>query len=256
MTEEDQELIEDLRETKKRFGVLYPILLDPDGNVIDGKHRLEADANWPKVTVDWLRDPVSAKMLRLVGNTVRREVSAEEKTQLLGELAEETGLKPKELAQALGRSHKWVLKYIADKYKRSEGYEEPRIPRRGIQEEKPIVSQHETDILLDDVFGKPVDYVLQKLEDRGLSSEDAEKTLADYREKHAVLWKRLYGDEEPNLEKEANKLPMPQTPKTVTATCPLCGNRVLTETLDLVYQDFKYGQPKLTVLELMQKAEK
>ena len=120
---EDEKLVEDLRRTKKLFGALYPVLLDPEGNVIDGRHRLAADPDWPKVTVDWLSDPISAKMLKLISNTARRDVSAEEKTRLLGELAEDTELTPRALAQAIGMSYSWVLKYLPEKYKDWKGRE-------------------------------------------------------------------------------------------------------------------------------------
>lgn len=41
-----------LRLSSRRVGWLYPVLLDKHGNVIDGKHRLPADANWPKMRLD------------------------------------------------------------------------------------------------------------------------------------------------------------------------------------------------------------
>ena len=135
---EEKELIEVLRRTKELFGPLYPVLVAPDGSVIDGKHRLEADPDWPRVTVDWLANPVDAKALRIIANVVRREVSAEGKAEALGEIAEMTGWKPKEIAEALGVSYQWVMKYIPDKYKERPGAGGPkRVLRRRTQEEAP-----------------------------------------------------------------------------------------------------------------------
>ena len=134
----DRELIEVLRRTKELFGPLYPVLVAPDGSVIDGLHRLEADPDWPRVTVDWLTNPVDAKALRIIANVVRREVSAEEKAEALGALIEMTGWKPKELAEALGMSYRWVMKYLPDKYKERPGAGGPkRVLRRRTQEEAP-----------------------------------------------------------------------------------------------------------------------
>jgi len=54
---------------------------------------------------------------RLIANTQRRTVPAEEKSRWLGELAAETGWTPRETAEKLGMSYSWVLKYLPDKYK-------------------------------------------------------------------------------------------------------------------------------------------
>jgi len=46
------EITSGLRLSSRRVGRLYPVLLDKHGNVIDGKHRLAADADWPKMRLD------------------------------------------------------------------------------------------------------------------------------------------------------------------------------------------------------------
>ena len=48
----EDEIDSGLRLSSKRVERLYPVLLDKHGNVIDGKHRLAADANWPKMRLD------------------------------------------------------------------------------------------------------------------------------------------------------------------------------------------------------------
>ena len=142
----DRELIEVLRRTKELFGPLYPVLVAPDGSVIDGLHRLEADPDWPRVTVDWLTNPVDAKALRIIANVVRREVSAEEKAEALGEVAEMTGWTPKEISETLGIPYRTIMRYMPDEYKERPGAGGPkvaarevskRVARRATQEEAP-----------------------------------------------------------------------------------------------------------------------
>ena len=45
-------VISGLKASSERVGRLYPILLDKHGNVIDGRHRLEADEKWPKIRLE------------------------------------------------------------------------------------------------------------------------------------------------------------------------------------------------------------
>lgn len=119
----DQELIETLKKTKEKFGPLYPILKDADGNIIDGFHRFEADPEWPTVIVDWLDSDVDFEALRLISNWIRREVSPSEKSQSLAKIAELTEWTPNEISENLGIPYRTVMRYIPDEYKRSGGYE-------------------------------------------------------------------------------------------------------------------------------------
>lgn len=122
----DQELIEILRKTKEKFGPLYPVLQDADGNIIDGKHRIEADPLWPTVTVDWLKSDVDYEALRLISNWIRREVPPFEKRESLAKIAELTGWTPKEVSDNLGISYRTVMLYIPDEYKQRPGAGGPK----------------------------------------------------------------------------------------------------------------------------------
>lgn len=139
MTEEhsDTELTEILRKTKQLFGPLYPVLVAPNGTIIDGKHRLEADPEWPKITVDWLTGNQDVEILRLISNWIRRKVSPEEKAQSIARIAELTKWTPTEISENLGIPYRTVVRYFPEELKRSGGYEE-RIATVAIQEEHPF----------------------------------------------------------------------------------------------------------------------
>ena len=105
------------------------MLLDKHGNVIDGKHRLAADADWPKMRLDHMESEEDRLVARLICNVCRRNVSAEEKSEILQELGElhvKAGLKPgKELVSKIseetGMSCRWVMKYLPDNFKERPG---------------------------------------------------------------------------------------------------------------------------------------
>lgn len=115
MAEEREEY--DLKESVKLVGPLYPVLIDAEGNCIDGYHRKMADPKWPIQRLEHVKTREQFLMARLVANLHRREVPPEEKRQWLGELAEETGQSPKQIAEKLKMSYRWVVKYIPETYK-------------------------------------------------------------------------------------------------------------------------------------------
>lgn len=106
-----------LRSTYAGLGALSPVLRAPTGEVIDGVHRLQVDPGWFSLTIRSINDPVKIAMARLVVNVVRRRVSAEEKTQLLSEIAKLTKWTPQQIAEATGMSEKWVRQYLPSEFK-------------------------------------------------------------------------------------------------------------------------------------------
>lgn len=106
-----------LKDSKELVGPLYPILKDAWGNVIDGFHRQRVDPTWPDLKLGHITDPVQLAMARLVANVCRREVPAEEKADLLRQIAQMTKWTPKQIAEALPMSYTWVMKYLPDEYK-------------------------------------------------------------------------------------------------------------------------------------------
>lgn len=120
--------ISDLRLSAKTVGKLYPVLLDRDGNVIDGKHRLAADASWPKIKLEHVGTERERLLARLISNVCRRTVSSSEKSDTLARLGRiylEAGERPGKLAyriaQETGMSYRWVMKYLPDDLKTRPG---------------------------------------------------------------------------------------------------------------------------------------
>lgn len=110
----------DLAKSMQKHGCLVPVITDAEGHVIDGFHRLKVDPDAPSVKLDHVKTKAELAIARLVVNTHRRLPSAQEKTELLGEIAKQTGWKAKEIAEALGMSYTWVVKYLPSEYKEPE----------------------------------------------------------------------------------------------------------------------------------------
>ena len=99
-----ERVISDLKASCDRVGRLYPILLDRHGNVVDGRHRLAADENWPKMKLEHVETEEDRLVARLISNVCRRAVSAGEKSEMLGKLGEiylSKGLKPGKIAYTI-----------------------------------------------------------------------------------------------------------------------------------------------------------
>ena len=110
MTEEDD--VSDLRHSSEIIGKLYPILLDADGNIIDGKHRLAADSKWPAVRLFHIRSEKEHLLARLISNSCWRTVSAEEKRGMLerlGKICLAEGERRGRLARAALISESYVM---------------------------------------------------------------------------------------------------------------------------------------------------
>lgn len=117
-----------LKASSERVGKLYPVLLDKYGNIIDGKHRLEVDENWPRVKLEHIETDKQLLMARFVGNVCRRLVSSKEKSKMLAQLGEiylKEGIVPGEIAcriaEETGMSYRWVMKYMPARYKARPG---------------------------------------------------------------------------------------------------------------------------------------
>jgi hypothetical protein len=80
--------VSDLRLSSVRVGKLYPALLDSEGNIIDGQHRLHVDKTWPTVRLEHIKSEEDRLAARFISNVCRRSVPAEEKSEILGRLGE------------------------------------------------------------------------------------------------------------------------------------------------------------------------
>ena len=120
----EPDLAEGLKSSTEKVGKLYPVLEDFYGNVIDGQHRLEADEDWPRIRLETVKTEKERIIARLVSNTCRRYVPAQEKTEMLDKLGEillEEGVQPGEISKRIseetGMSYRWVVKYLPEKFK-------------------------------------------------------------------------------------------------------------------------------------------
>jgi hypothetical protein len=141
----------DLKKSEK-IAQLYPILLSKDGKIIDGFHRLEADPNWKTQTIEEIDTEEKLLVARAVSNWNRRQVSKEEKTEWINDLAEiyqKQGYKlvgkravisnittrneiVAKIHEMTGLAYTTIMGFIDSKYK-SKHYEksrniEPRVP--------------------------------------------------------------------------------------------------------------------------------
>lgn len=103
-----------LIESEKLVGQLYPVLVDEQGNVLDGQHRLKANPNWRKEVKGVDSDRKKA-MVRLHANWHRQFARKE---QILSELAEVTDWhETAPYAAFLGCSTRTIQRYLPQKYK-------------------------------------------------------------------------------------------------------------------------------------------
>jgi hypothetical protein len=115
---------QELKSSAEKVGQLYPILVDYYGNIIDGKHRFSVDEKWKSIRLEHVKTEKDRLVARIISNTLRRSVSSNEKTELLGRLGEinlsegiETGKIAYEIADQTGMSYQWVMKYLPDRFK-------------------------------------------------------------------------------------------------------------------------------------------
>ncbi len=118
----------DLKRSSFAVGRLYPVLSDKHGNVIDGRHRLAFDPTWPKLRLDHIESEKDRTLVRLISNVCRRDVSGQEKRELLKKLGEiylREGEEKKNVAnrisQETGMTYRWVMKYLPSHLKTRPG---------------------------------------------------------------------------------------------------------------------------------------
>ena len=130
---DDPEMAE-LTESIKALGVLQPILVRPKPNglyeIVYGQRRVRAAEKSGlvevPVTIRFLSDE-EAFTLQLTENLQRKDLSEEEKTRALGELAKRTGWNAQQIADKLKMSYAWVCRYLPEEFKAAEKVEAGRI---------------------------------------------------------------------------------------------------------------------------------
>ena len=115
---------EELKNSSDRIGQLYPILVDHYGHIIDGEHRSIANPNWRRVTLDHIKTEKDLLIARNACNTIRRNATGKEKTELLEKLGQmcindgtPIGKVAYELMYQTGMSYRWVAKYLPTRFK-------------------------------------------------------------------------------------------------------------------------------------------
>lgn len=113
-----------LKSSAEKVGCLYPILLDNNGEIIDGEHRFQVNNKWRKVKLTHVTTEKDRLLVRIVANNVRRRVPSDEKNKLLNRLGQvlmNEGIKPGEIANSIaeetGMSYRWVAKYLSNQFK-------------------------------------------------------------------------------------------------------------------------------------------
>ena len=209
--------IEQLRKSVKRFGYFYPIIVNKEGDIIDGLHRKEADSNWPQKVVD--APTAFEKVLARLHAHYRRKVPQEETAKLFLVIAEELedrGIPQDkicaEMAKLLPYRDRYIRELLPDEYKR-------------VYTKSELTPNHEQ---------KPEKVVLPS----------ADEYLADYRARHAqpdveyLSWSltKNYGVPErearamargrPAYVGQAAKAPAKpskyEPPQSPTCRCPMC----------------------------------
>ena len=126
----DPELVEELRQSKRKLGALSPIILDAKGNIVEGHHRQEADPDWPKVTYKEIRTEEDQVLFAIAFNWHRREKSDSWKMKMLAKLAG-LGHTVDQIAEMTGLNKRTVYRYLPGDLKGSEPKElaEARLSR-------------------------------------------------------------------------------------------------------------------------------
>jgi predicted transcriptional regulator len=130
-----------IKKSKERIGELYPVLEANDGEVLDGRHRL--NVGWgDRRRLERIKTPLDKLAVRFIANFDRRTMTFEEKKELIDRIAEElikTGVaKPSDnsriaehlrdrpvvvplICELLGVDEQTVYTYLSDRFKRTTG---------------------------------------------------------------------------------------------------------------------------------------
>lgn len=198
----------DLKKSIK-IGQLYPILIDAEGNIIDGHHRQKADPSWRTETISEIDTEEKLLIARCAANWHRRPISREEKEKWINDLAklyQEQGYKIKgepltiiykgkpytnsnqivaKIMDEIGLSENTVLRHLDGAYKQvtyTERNITPKIPAsQRIETElgKDYVERHREEVreeILDEVKAEAVEIAKEELsQDIDFITETIEK---------------------------------------------------------------------------------
>jgi len=153
----------DLKRSEK-IGQLYPVLVDAQGNVIDGFHRIEADPKWRTEEHPEIDTEEKLLVARCVANWHRRQVSWEEKEKWINGLAriykkqglESSSKLQKKIADVTGLTTRTIRTYLNAKFKEFEFKDRTPSPRISASERiehdlgKDYVERHREEVLVEE----------------------------------------------------------------------------------------------------------
>ena len=118
----DKDAVDALKKSRTLVGPLVPIVKDQNGNILSGRHRKYADANWPEIQME-VKDQLHRELLILHFN-IQHKVSKEETGQRLLRIAkilESKGVEPKricaEVTRLTGFSREYVRQLLPEEYR-------------------------------------------------------------------------------------------------------------------------------------------
>lgn len=140
-----EELDYDLATSEDIIGAIYPVLKSPDGEVLDGLHRLNVDPKWPVKVVE-VKDEKRKLLVRVHANIQRRNIPTEEKegwVKQARKVLQSEGKKgtQEEIAKLLGFSVNWVSKYDTTPVQPNRPHPQRKDTQR-VTSEPPVVSHN------------------------------------------------------------------------------------------------------------------
>ena len=143
---EKEEFRKRLKRSMEAIGLLYPVLVDKHGEIIDGRERLLVDKTAPVQRVPWVDTPEKLVKSRLHANVIRK--SRDELEEDMIEAAETlrgAGMKPGKivpwLAGETGFDSSYVRRLLPSEFKAPEMVRRP--PSRVPEEEEGVPSAPE-----------------------------------------------------------------------------------------------------------------
>jgi len=137
----DEEVVEWLKRSREQVGELEPVYVTPEGEVIDGRHRLKAYPGWhaQTVQVDELR-----KVVERIHRNIHRKLTKKETKEAVIQLAlalEKQGVPREFLVEEIKKhlpfSEDYIRKLLPSKFKRE--YKKPEKLPVKILTEQPTV---------------------------------------------------------------------------------------------------------------------
>jgi hypothetical protein len=100
-----------LSESMQNLGLLYPVITDKYGNIIDGFHRLAIDPNCEKLSRDFINTPELLEAARIAANHDRRTPKPDEIKDRIIIMAKK-GVSAKEISKLTGVPERTVYRII------------------------------------------------------------------------------------------------------------------------------------------------